>query len=576
MNIALFASAFYPSLGGVEELCRQLAMELMRQGHGVIVLTNRWPRDLPARETLDGIPVYRLPFRLPEGSAKAAINYHLTHSRIERDMLAILRAHKIDVLHVQCVSSNAHYAMIAQEKLKLPLVVTLQGELTMDANQIFQKSSQAQETLRRALDRADVITACSGKTLRDGEEFYGKPFGERGRVIFNGVNLGEFGALRFNDQRSMTNTTKELGVRSEELEGRDGGDGLQVTGDRGMGTEGTGLAGQPAGRDPAGAEPTASAALNGRKRGSPEALIRDPCSLVIEPQRRPYIFALGRMAKQKGFDVLIKAYGLINEQRTTNNECDPQLSQIPQIDGATKELEVRSWKLEECDAGEFIAKTQRHEGRGDDPQITQIPQIDGAGGFTTEETEVMEAENTANTESVICNPSPVTCNLASTSNSSSAAAPDLVLAGDGPELEPLKALARELGLGDCVHFPGRADRQQVAAYLSGCEFFVISSPAEPFGIVVLEAMAAGAAVIAVNNAGPAEIITNGVDGLLVDRSEPKLFATAMRRLIGDPELRQRLAAGGRARAGEFSWPVIAHQYAAAYAAAATKELGVRS
>ena len=153
MNIAIFASAFYPSLGGVEELCRQLAMELMRQGHGVIVLTNRWPRDLPATETLDGIPIYRLPFRLPEGSAKAAINYHLTHSRIERDMLAILRAHKIDVLNIHCVSSNAHYAMIAQEKLNLPLVVTLHGELTMDANQVFQKSRQAQETLRSALRR---------------------------------------------------------------------------------------------------------------------------------------------------------------------------------------------------------------------------------------------------------------------------------------------------------------------------------------------------------------------------------------------------------------------------------------
>ena len=200
MNIALFASAFYPSLGGVEELCRQLALELMRQGHGVIVLTNRWPRDLPATETLDGIPVYRLPFRLPEGSAKAAINYHLTHSRIEREMQAILRAHKINVLNIHCVSSNAHYAMIAQEKLNLPLVVTLHGELTMDANQIFQKSRQAQEILRRALDQADVITACSGKTLRDGEEFYGKPFGERGRVIFNGVNMADFGPSMSNDQ----------------------------------------------------------------------------------------------------------------------------------------------------------------------------------------------------------------------------------------------------------------------------------------------------------------------------------------------------------------------------------------
>jgi hypothetical protein len=47
-NVAIFASAFHPSLGGVEALCRQLALEYQRRGIGVIVLTNRWPRDLLA------------------------------------------------------------------------------------------------------------------------------------------------------------------------------------------------------------------------------------------------------------------------------------------------------------------------------------------------------------------------------------------------------------------------------------------------------------------------------------------------------------------------------------------------
>ena len=553
MNIAIFASAFHPSLGGVEELCRQLALELMRQGHGVIVLTNRWPRDLPATETLDGISVYRLPFRLPEGSAKAAINYHLTHSRVERDMLAILRSHKIDLLHVQCVSSNAHYAMIAQERLNLPLVVTLQGELTMDANQIFQKSRQAQEILRRALDRADVITACSGKTLRDGEEFYGKPFGDRGRVIFNGVNLADFGPSMTNDQRSMSNTTKELGVRSEELEGSDGGGAarLQVTGDRGQG------------------EAAAAAAQNlesrtlhseGNMDAAPMESAAHPNNSRFEvlgsnfSSRPPYIFALGRVAKQKGFDVLIKAYAALrfNDQRSKNN------------DQKTGE------------DGGFTTKTQRHEGPGKNPQISGLAgQPAGRGlaeagqiesGALPQHSRFEVLDSCSSPSAALPNNLIIDhCSLVIEKDSF----PDLILAGDGPELEPLKALARELGLGDSVHFPGRADRRQVASYMAGCEFFVISSPAEPFGIVVLEAMAAGAPVIAVNNAGPAEIITDGVNGLLVDRSEPELFANAMQRLMGDPELRQRLAAGGRARAGEFSWPKIASQYVAAYAAAAS-------
>ena len=46
MNVAIFASAFYPSIGGVEELVRQLAHEYQRHGMSVIVLTNRWPRSV--------------------------------------------------------------------------------------------------------------------------------------------------------------------------------------------------------------------------------------------------------------------------------------------------------------------------------------------------------------------------------------------------------------------------------------------------------------------------------------------------------------------------------------------------
>ena len=68
-------------------------------------------------------------------------------------------------------------------------------------------------------------------------------------------------------------------------------------------------------------------------------------------------------------------------------------------------LGVRSWELEEGDAGEPTTKAQRHEGRGEDPQITRITQIDDAGKFTTEVGEVTEAENiecTANTAITAC------------------------------------------------------------------------------------------------------------------------------------------------------------------------------
>ncbi|MGC9260983.1 MAG: glycosyltransferase family 4 protein [Phycisphaerae bacterium] len=533
MNIAIFASAFYPSLGGVEELCRQLALELMRQGHGVIVLTNRWPRDLPATETLDGIAVYRLPFRLPEGSAKAAINYHLTHRRIEREMLTILRSHKIDILHVQCVSSNAHYAMIAQEKLHLPLVVTLQGELTMDANQIFQKSPQAQEILRRSLDRADLVTACSGKTLRDGEEFYGKPFGDRGRVVFNGVNLADFATSTNNEQRTTNNGDGGFTTKTQRHEGR--GDGVT-----GYGLQGTGLAGQPAGRGPAGAGQIESAALPNHSRF--EVLGSDSSS------RPPYIFALGRMAKQKGFDVLIQAYAALrfNDQRSMNSDQ----KQGDDAADAAKNSEFRTLHSEgNMDAAPIesgaLPQHSRFEVLGSySSSSAALPkhsrfEVLGSGSF-----------------------------------------PTLVLAGDGPELEPLKALARELGLADCVHFPGRADHAAVVRYMQGCEFFVLSSRAdEGLPVVCAEAMGAGCAIVATRSGGAPEAVLDGQTGLLVDKENVEQLAAAMQRLIGNPELRKHLAVAGKARAAEFAWPVIAQQYLAAYAAAAAasaENAGARS
>jgi glycosyltransferase involved in cell wall biosynthesis len=192
MNIAIFASSFHPHFGGVEELVRQLALELGRQRHDVIVLTNRWPRTLPRHEIVEGIPVYRLPFRAPDAGVKSVITFQLSRAAIEREVASILWRHSIDVIHVQCVSSNGYYALRASQALRLPLVVTLQGELTMDSTKLFERSAFARQTLRDCMATAEVVTACSNKTLEDGERFFGQPLGARGRVIFNGVSIGDF------------------------------------------------------------------------------------------------------------------------------------------------------------------------------------------------------------------------------------------------------------------------------------------------------------------------------------------------------------------------------------------------
>lgn len=192
MNVAIFASAFHPHFGGVEELVRQLAHQLRATAHGPAIFTNRWPKDLPAAEEFEGLPVRRWTFRVPERTFRQLTTSFIFGASTLRSVLGELRAMRSEVLHIQCVSSNTHYALAARRALGLPLVVTLQGELTMDAGGLFQKSKFAQSLLRRALTEAELITACSGKTLSDAEEFYGQSFGDRGRVIFNGASLTDF------------------------------------------------------------------------------------------------------------------------------------------------------------------------------------------------------------------------------------------------------------------------------------------------------------------------------------------------------------------------------------------------
>ncbi len=192
MNVALFASAFYPHVGGVEELVRQLAAEYRRRGHEPIIVTNRWPRSLPAVETYEGTPLYRLPLRTPGPGLKAWVSYGLTHRAVRRRLLDLLREHRTELLHVQCVSANAFYAGLARRALGLPLVVTTQGERTMDAGQIYQRWPFMPRLLHTLLDEADHVTACSADTLADVERFRGAPLGERAEVVYNGIAAGDF------------------------------------------------------------------------------------------------------------------------------------------------------------------------------------------------------------------------------------------------------------------------------------------------------------------------------------------------------------------------------------------------
>ncbi len=377
MKIALFPSAFHPNLGGVEELTRQLAHALRRRGHQVSIVSQRWPLDLPTCEEFEGLPLYRVAFvGAPQGwdlrGLKARAQWARRRREAESQSARIVQEFGADLVHVQCAGPNAYYAHSTARALGLPLVLSAQGELTMDATGLYQKSGWMRGVLREILRDAACITACSRNALDDVEAFATPiSLAGRARVIYNGISLRDFAAV-------------------------------------------------------------------------PDA----------HTSTRPYVFALGRFVRQKGFDVLLEAF-------------------------ARAELE----------------------------------------NF------------------------------------------DLILAGDGPERAPLEELARDL---PNVHFWGRADRADVIRLMRGCAWFVLPSRVEPQGIVNLEAMAAGRAVIASKTGGVPEIVLDGETGVLVPPDDVPALALALQEMANQPRRRAAMGAAGLQRAQAFDWDELAAQYEEVY------------
>lgn len=112
----------------------------------------------------------------------------------------------------------------------------------------------------------------------------------------------------------------------------------------------------------------------------------------------------------------------------------------------------------------------------------------------------------------------------------------------------LERIVAELRLP--VEFAGHVD--DPGPYFARADIAVHCSViAEPFGQVVVEAMAAGCAVVAAAAGGPTEIVRPEVDGLLVPPGDPIALAAALDRLIADPDLRARLGAAARHRSADF-------------------------
>ena len=139
----------------------------------------------------------------------------------------------------------------------------------------------------------------------------------------------------------------------------------------------------------------------------------------------------------------------------------------------------------------------------------------------------------------------------------------LLLIGDGPQRAALAALAGGLQISAAVHFAGW--REDARAQMAALNVLAIPSRWEGFGLVTLEAMQAGVAVVASRVSALPEIVLDGETGLLVPAANAAKLAAALLALLQDPQRAMQLGENGRLRAAQlFTVKQMAVQHAALY------------
>ena len=140
----------------------------------------------------------------------------------------------------------------------------------------------------------------------------------------------------------------------------------------------------------------------------------------------------------------------------------------------------------------------------------------------------------------------------------------LIFCSAGPQIGQMRRFVRQNGLGD-VLFAGRVDDVDKARFYKTADIFCAPSTGqESFGIVLLEAMAAGLPVVASDIHGYKRVVQRNVSGLLVEPKDPDALAAAIERLICEPALRQRLGEAGARRAPEYDWSHVTAQLVELY------------
>jgi glycosyltransferase involved in cell wall biosynthesis len=140
----------------------------------------------------------------------------------------------------------------------------------------------------------------------------------------------------------------------------------------------------------------------------------------------------------------------------------------------------------------------------------------------------------------------------------------LVLVGEGPLLEELRAAASDLDIADAVEFAGPQPRSQIPSWMAAANLLVLPSQNEGMPLVILEAMASGLPVVASDVGGIGDALDAPAAGLLAPAGDETALSAAMVRVLTDDDLQRQLGEQGKARARLFSWEINSEKTVSLY------------
>jgi glycosyltransferase involved in cell wall biosynthesis len=137
----------------------------------------------------------------------------------------------------------------------------------------------------------------------------------------------------------------------------------------------------------------------------------------------------------------------------------------------------------------------------------------------------------------------------------------LRICGDGPDAPNIIEEIEKSPFKSRIEILGKVSHQEVNRQMRCADIFALIGWREPFGVVYLEAMAAGVPVLACNDGGFADIVQDGVDAFLVPPRNVQAAAEKLRLLLGDPGLRKKIARAGQKKAhSQMTWSAITERY----------------